>query len=83
MAFHRDAVIGSPLAQLYRKSRKCFWFESLLAYNVRKKVSIHMELEVSKRQMYGTSCIHTCRPEAGDSNMSSGFIMTASPTIGG
>jgi hypothetical protein len=37
MAFYRDAVVGSPLAQLYRKSRKCFWFESLLAYYARKK----------------------------------------------
>ena len=37
MAFYRDAVVSSPLAQLYRKSRKCFWFESLLAYYARKK----------------------------------------------
>jgi hypothetical protein len=83
MAFHRDAIVGLSLAQLYWKSRKCFWFESLLAYYARKKASIHMELEVPKRQLCGTSYIHTRRPEAGDSNMSSGFIMTAPPSIGG
>lgn len=38
MALYRDAVAGVPLAQLYKRSRKCLWFESPLAYYARKRV---------------------------------------------
>ena len=37
MALYRDAVAGAPLARLYWRSRKCLWFESLLAYYARKR----------------------------------------------
>jgi glycosyltransferase involved in cell wall biosynthesis len=37
MALYRDAVAGVPLARLYRRSRRCLWFESLLAYYARKR----------------------------------------------
>jgi len=37
MAFRREAVEDCPLAQLYRTSRRAFWFESLLAYCARRR----------------------------------------------
>jgi glycosyltransferase involved in cell wall biosynthesis len=37
MAFRRELLIECPLAQLYRMSKKGFWFEQILAYCVKKK----------------------------------------------
>jgi glycosyltransferase involved in cell wall biosynthesis len=37
MAFHRYAVVGCPIADLFRKSRKGMWNEETLAYCARRK----------------------------------------------
>lgn len=37
MAWRREAVAGCPIAELYRKSRLGFWFESVLAYCARAR----------------------------------------------
>ena len=37
MAFKRELLVGIPLARLYRRSRKGFFFETLLGHYVRKR----------------------------------------------
>lgn len=37
MGFRRKAIVGCPLATLYRKSRKCFHFEQVLVYCAKRK----------------------------------------------
>jgi len=37
MGFRREAIMGYPIAELYKRSRKGFRFEQILAYYTRKK----------------------------------------------
>ena len=37
MGFRRKAIVGCPLAMLYRKSRKCLHFEQILVYCAKRK----------------------------------------------
>ena len=48
MAFRRELLSGCPLAQLYKRSRKGFWNEQILAYCVKKKGYDTYEIRGSK-----------------------------------
>jgi hypothetical protein len=48
MAFRRELLSKCPLAQLYKRSRKGFWNEQILAYCIKKKGYDTYEIRGSK-----------------------------------
>jgi hypothetical protein len=82
MAFRKEFLSECQLAQLYKRSRKGFWFEKCLLTALRRKAMTPMKFEDQRRLLFGTLYMNSHLLEARDFGTNFGYTMIEQLTTG-